>query len=73
MAILRAGALWMLVVALTLGALFCLFFALRSLVEALTGPHHGRTRLSGVLIGGAFLGAGLLLGWGVRGVLGWLF
>ncbi len=65
MAFLRAGALWMLALALGLGALFCLLFGLRSLVEVLAGPHDGRTRLSGLLIGGTFLGAASLLGWGV--------
>ena len=65
MAFLRAGALWMLALALGLGALFCLLFGLRSLVEVLTGPHDRGTRLSGLLVGGTFLGVASLLGWGV--------
>jgi hypothetical protein len=73
MAFLRAGALWMLALALALGALFCLFFGFRSLVEVLTGSHGGRTRLAGLLVASAFLGVGFLLGWGAWGVVGWLF
>lgn len=73
MAYLRAGALWMLVVALTLGALFCLFFALRSLIEALTGPHDRRTRASALVITLAFFTVAGLLGTGVIWVVGKLF
>lgn len=73
MAFLRAGAFWMLALALGLGALFCLLFGLRSLFEVLTGPHDGRTRLAGLLVGGAFLGVGSLLGWGAFRVVSGLF
>jgi len=73
MAFLRAGALWMLTLALALGAVFCLFFGLRSLVEVITGLHDGRTRFSGVLIGFAFLSVAFLLGWGAFSVVNRLF
>ncbi len=73
MAFLRAGALWILLVALALGTLFCLFFGFRSLVEVLTASYDGRTRRTGLVIAAAFLLVAALLGWAAAGVGGWVF
>lgn len=73
MAFLRAGALWLLLVAFALGVVLCLFFGLRSVVEVLTASYDKRTRRTGLVIAAAFLLVAALLGWAVLGVGAWLF
>gem|GEM_PF-6102653 len=70
MTFLRLGALWLLLLALTGGSLFCLFFGVRCLVEVVTRPPEGRARWSALILTVAFFMAAGLMGlgmvWAVR-------
>ncbi|MBC7892418.1 MAG: hypothetical protein H7Y12_09410 [Sphingobacteriaceae bacterium] len=73
MNVLRLGALWLLSLALTGGAVFCLFFGLRCLVEATTYPLSFRARLSALILTATFFAAAGLMGFGVVWALGRIF